>query len=96
MISFSFINRVVTFLLDSDAAEGSNVLTADAVDSSFKKLDFNEDSVMKSFVNGLCTDAGSGGTREGLAIELEKLNRTINLAFLLIVTSVLHAMNHTM
>ena len=96
MISFWHVNRVVTFLLNSNAAEGSNMSTANAADSSLKKLDFNEDSIMKSFVNSLSTNVGGGGTLKGLAIELENLNRTIDLALLLIVICVPHAMNSMM
>ena len=66
------------------------------MDSSLKKLDFNEDSTMKSFVNSSHTDTGGGWTRKELAIELEKLNRTIDLALLLIVTYIPHAMNRMM
>ena len=95
MVSFWYIDQVITFLLDSDAAEGSNVLTADAIDTTLKKLDSNN-GLLKVLINDLCTDAGGGGTREGLAVELDKLSRTISLLLLMIVTCVLHAMNRMM
>ena len=95
MVSFWYIDRVITFLLDSDTAEGSNVLTADAIDATLKKLDSNNGS-LKVLINGLCTDTRGGGTCEGLTAELDKLSRTISLSLLIIVTCVLHTMNRMM
>ena len=48
------------------------------------------------YLKFLCTDARGGGTREGLAVELDKLSRTISLLLLMIVTCVLCAMNRMM
>jgi len=94
MISFWYLDRVLTFLLDSDAAIGDNANTADAANVSLKKLDRSIDgSIVKVKMTGLCTDAGGGGTRDGLATEMNKLERTINLDQFLVVTCCLHAMN---
>ena len=92
MVSFWYIDQVITFLLDSDAAEGSNVLTADAIDATLKKLDSINGS-LKVLINGLCSDTGDRGTCKGLTVELDKLSRTISLSLLMIVTCVLYAMN---
>ena len=55
------------FLLESDTAAGNNIETADAIDTSLTKFDSSIDDVLKEIMSGLCTDAGKGGTREGLA-----------------------------
>ena len=39
MISFWFDNRVIIFLLGSDVAVGTNISTAEAIDSSLHKID---------------------------------------------------------
>ena len=66
MISFWFCDRVIAFLLDSDAAKGTNSSTADDVDHSLHKVDtIDADSdASKVNITGLCADAGGRGTRE--------------------------------
>ena len=75
IISFWFNNCVITFLLDSDAAVGTNVSTAKAIDSSLCKIDKIDSlrNISKVIISRLCTNARGGGTREGLVIELHKL-----------------------
>ena len=46
------------FTLDADSCQGTNEKTANAVDHYLKKLDFQE---ARTLLNGLATDAGSGG-----------------------------------
>ena len=36
LVLFWFLDRVITFLLDSNALEGSNIATANGVDNSLK------------------------------------------------------------
>ena len=48
---------------------------------------------MKVFISNLRIDTRGGDTGKGLAVKLHKLSRTIELALLLIVTCVLHAIN---
>ena len=68
--------------------------TADAASISLGKFYRVEDeSVARVNMCGLCADAGGGGMREGLALEMFKKGRTIELAIFLIVTCSIHAMN---
>ena len=98
MTSFWYVNRVMTFLLDSDAAIGDNISAADASNHSLQKNDYldSNGNIAKVAANGICADAGGGGTREGLALEMSKLERTASLTLLLIVACCLHAMNRMM
>jgi len=97
MVSFWYLSRVITFL-DSDAEEGTNILTAEALNQSLVKVNnINEDGLIsKVQMDELCTNAGSRGTREGLAEELNHQNRTCDLSLFLVVTFTLHAMNRIM
>jgi hypothetical protein len=94
VISWWYVDRVMYFLLDADAAIGDNKQTALASDVSMKKIDPIEGT--KEKVHGLCTDAGGGGTSEGLAQELSLVNRTIPLHSFLITTCSHHGMNRMM
>lgn len=47
-------------------------------------------------MTGLFTDAGRGGTREGLAVELNVSGRTCALAMFLVTMFCLHVMNRMM
>ena len=98
MISFWFNNRVITFLLDSDAAVGTNISTAEAIDSSLRKIDKIDSSrnISKVIISGLCTDARGDGTREGLALELHKLQHSLPIDIILVTTCILHTMNQMM
>ena len=98
MTSFWHRDRALTFLLDSDAAIGTNISTAAAIDSSLHKVDVLEENgaVAKVPMDGLCTDAGGGGTREGLARELASIGRTCPLETFFVTTCSLHAMNRMM
>jgi len=98
MVSFWYLGRVITFLFDSDAAEGTNISIAEALNRSLMKVNnINEDGlVSKVQMDKLCTDAGGRGTQEGLAIELNYQNRICDLSLFLVVICTLHAMNRIM
>ena len=73
LISFWFLDRVITFLLDSNVSEGSNIATADGADNSLRKLNFIEErNDFKTVVHSLFTDARGGETHEGLATKMPK------------------------
>ena len=94
IVAFWFTNRACAILLDSDAATGDNVNTALGIDCSLNELDeLVEDGAEKVVMSGLSADAGSGGTREGLALQMSKLNRYCNVEKFLAATFMLHAMN---
>ena len=95
MISFWYQDRVLTFLLDSDAAISTNTSTAAVIDPSLHKVDILEENsaVAKVTMDGLCTDAGEGGTREGLTCELASIGRTCLLETFFVTTCSLHTMN---
>ena len=94
IVSFWYLNRVLAFLLDLDAAIGDNVNTADTMSISLTKVDcFINSSITKIKMNGLCTDAGRGGTKDSLATEMNKLGRTIDLELFFAVTYSLYSMN---
>jgi len=63
-----------------------------------KKIDIiaEDGTIVKEIVHGLGTDAGGGGTREGLALELSKLGRTCSLALFLTITCTMHGSNRMM
>ena len=65
---------MITFLLDSDACIGENENTVSGVYFSITKVDSINDSgsIIKKVLHRLASDAGGGGTREGLAVELDK------------------------
>ena len=56
----------------------------------------NDGNIEKVVINSLCIDARGGETREDLTAEIDKLNRTVTLHILLIVTCILYAMNYMM
>ena len=85
---------VLTFLLDSDTTIGNNVSTTNTANVSLKKVDrFIDGSIVKVKMNGTCTDAGRGGTRDGLALDVFKLGRTMDLALFIACIFCLRAMN---
>lgn len=51
--------------LDSDGYIGSNLATADSVEFSMRKLDYPDNKLK---INGLCSESGYRGVREGLLI----------------------------
>ena len=54
----------------------------------------SEDStIIKEIVHRLTTDAEGGGTQEGLAIKISKLNRTYSLDLFIIITCTLYVLN---
>ena len=83
MISFLHIDKALTFQLDSDADIGDNVNIAQAAGVSLNKnivaVKMALVGIGKTRISGLCTDAGRGGTRDGLALEMSKLCRKIDL-----------------
>ena len=57
----------------------------------------NDDvSIEKEIPHGVSTDAGGGGTREGLSSKMFKIGRACDLSSLLIATCVTHASNRMM
>ena len=67
--------KVVTFELYSDTCMGSNRKTAEAIDISMRKLDSYDESIPKRIMHSVSTDAGGGGTGDGLACELRACSR---------------------
>ena len=98
MVLFWHKDRILAFLLDSDAAAGDNVNAAVAIDKSLRKTDPIKDdgSTETEQMFGLTTDAGGGGTREGLATEMAKFGRVCDLYTFLAAACALHAMNRIM
>ena len=88
----------MTLLLDSDAAIGDNINTAEAADKSLTKTDplSGDGHPIKEVEYGLSTDSGGGGTKEGLVKEMNTLGRCCAMTLFMIVTCVLHAMNRMM
>ena len=61
MIAFWFLDRVITLLLDSDAAVGDIVNTAESTDVALKKIGplSDEGQPTKEVACGLSTDSGA-------------------------------------
>ena len=76
-------------VLDSDVCDGTDVDTAHALDYSFRKIDPIEGSKIQFFGQG--TDAGGGGTSEGLGREMRKHDRLVNECDCMITTYSMHA-----
>ena len=66
-------NRIDMFLLDNEVSGGTNAEAAMAVQHSLKRMELGETFKL----HGFTSDAGGGGTREGMKAELEKLNLVI-------------------
>lgn len=79
-------------------AVGDNSNIAISADKKLEKIDSitKDGSLRKEIMHGVCTDAGGGGTREELAVEMSKNNRTCDSQDFLITTCTLHAMNRMM
>ena len=93
LVSWWFVDRVMNFLLDADAAAGTNLSTARAIDIYLKKLDSSSSNDPKETMSSLCADAGGGGTREGLGNEMHELRRTCPIDTFLATTCSHHGFN---
>ena len=82
----------MNFLLNSDAAAGTNVSSALAIDTSLK-IDIPIAKVPKETMSGLRTDVGGGSTRKGLENEMMKLGRACAPNFLLVTACGHHGFN---
>ena len=67
---------MMIFLLDSDAAAGTNIETTEAIDTSLTAIDSSIDEVPKKIMSSVCGDAGRGGFRERIENEMMKQGRT--------------------
>ena len=82
--------KLIACELDSDACVGTNEKVAIAIDISMKKLDPEDASLPKRVMHGLSTDAGGGGTGEGLARDLRNHDRLVPESSFFGVTCCLH------
>jgi hypothetical protein len=68
--------RVVNVRINSDGAKGKDAEAAEAIDCSLKDIDAYRDDGEKSRASGQCSDGGGGGgTKEGIAIQLQAKDR---------------------
>ena len=51
------------FLIESDAAAGTNIETVEAINASLTKIDSYVDEAPKEIISGLWKNAGGSGTR---------------------------------
>ena len=80
-------DKVVKYLLDSEASGGATSDCAIGIDFSFTRLDKTN---VRTKVSGQCTDAGGGGVGENLKNELVKVDRVLNPDTYLAPTCSLH------
>ena len=78
-------------VLDSDVCDGTDADTAHALDFSFKKLDPIKGPKARFFGQG--TDAGGGGTSEGLGRHMRTFDRLVPEEECFIHTCSIHAHN---
>ena len=55
---------MMIFLIDSHVDAGTNIKTAEEIDTSLTTIDSYIDDVPKETISGLCTYASGGETRE--------------------------------
>ena len=86
---------MIIFLLDSDTTNGTNSSTANAIDNSLFKVNiiYNNSNTYKVNSTTLLTNARGRRARQGLVVELHKLQYYLPLSLLLVITCILHVMN---
>ena len=75
LLSFQFIDNVVTFLLNSNTCIGNNTITAADVNRSMIKIDSIKDYNLrvKEIACSLGSSAGGKERKEGLVVEMSKV-----------------------
>ena len=87
------VDRIMIFLLDSDAAAGSNVETVKVIDTSLTKIHSSMDDVPKEIMGGFCSGASGVGTREGLENEMMKQRSTFSFDSILTIVCACYGFN---